>query len=129
MLMVQRHFITVSWPVTTAFVDAAAKYGEGRDGWRGLMGQEIASTVRGLEEARLGVIQGSRASLGALLVPSQSGLLALRNQGRKVLTQTLRQHLSEHCEALALPRRWRLLRQMPLNSQGKLPPQYPGVWV
>lgn len=74
-----------------------------------------------VEEARLGVIQGSRASLGALLVPSQSGLLALRNQGRKVLTQTLRQHLSEHCEALALPRRWRLLRQMPLNSQGKLP--------
>ena len=72
-------------------------------------------------EARLGVVQENRASLGAALVLSESGLHALRNQGRRSLTQTLRQHLSQHCEALALPRRWRLLRQLPSNSQGKLP--------
>ncbi|MFJ2482449.1 AMP-binding protein [Pseudomonas sp. NPDC087598] len=72
-------------------------------------------------EARLGVVQENRASLGALLVLSESGLFALREHGRRSLTETLRQHLREHCEALALPRRWRLLRQMPLNSQGKLP--------
>ncbi|NUT73826.1 AMP-binding protein [Pseudomonas sp. C1C7] len=72
-------------------------------------------------EARLGVVQENRASLGALLVLSEAGLHALRNQGRRTLTETLRQHLSQHCEALALPRRWRLLRQLPLNAQGKLP--------
>jgi len=72
-------------------------------------------------EARLGVIEDNRAYLGALLVLSEPGLHALRNQGRRHLTQTLRQHLSRHCEALALPRRWRLVRQLPLNSQGKLP--------
>ncbi|AZD13430.1 AMP-binding protein [Pseudomonas chlororaphis] len=72
-------------------------------------------------EARLGVVRENRASLGALLVLSEQGLHALRNQGRRTLTQALRQHLSQHCEALALPRRWRLLRQLPLNSQGKLP--------
>ncbi|MBV6824369.1 acyl-CoA synthetase family protein [Pseudomonas sp. PD9R] len=72
-------------------------------------------------EARLGVVQENRASLGALLVLSESGLHALRNQGRRTLTQALRQHLSQHCEALALPRRWRMLRQLPLNAQGKLP--------
>jgi len=72
-------------------------------------------------EARLGVVQENRASLGALLVLSESGLHALRNHGRRTLTQTLRQHLSQHCEAIALPRRWRLLRQLPLNTQGKLP--------
>jgi acyl-CoA synthetase (AMP-forming)/AMP-acid ligase II/3-hydroxymyristoyl/3-hydroxydecanoyl-(acyl carrier protein) dehydratase len=72
-------------------------------------------------DARLGVVQENRASLGALLVLSESGLHALRNQGRRTLTQELRQHLSQHCEALALPRRWRLLRQLPLNTQGKLP--------
>ncbi|PYB98404.1 AMP-binding protein [Pseudomonas koreensis] len=71
-------------------------------------------------EARLGVVQENRASLGALLVLSESGLFALREHGRRELTETLRKHLSQHCEALALPRRWRLLRQMPLNSQGKL---------
>ncbi|MFJ2538851.1 AMP-binding protein [Pseudomonas sp. NPDC087614] len=72
-------------------------------------------------EARLGVVQENRASLGALLVLSESGLFALREHGRRSLTEALRKHLSEHCEALALPRRWRLLRQLPLNSQGKLP--------
>lgn len=72
-------------------------------------------------EARLGVVQENRASLGALLVLSEQGLHALRNQGRRTLTEELRQHLSQHCETLALPRRWRLLPQMPLNAQGKLP--------
>jgi acyl-coenzyme A synthetase/AMP-(fatty) acid ligase/3-hydroxymyristoyl/3-hydroxydecanoyl-(acyl carrier protein) dehydratase len=74
-----------------------------------------------ITETRLGVVQENRASLGALLVLSDSGLFALREHGRRHLTETLRQHLREHCEALALPRRWRLLRQLPLNSQGKLP--------
>ena len=72
-------------------------------------------------DARLGVVQENRASLGALLVLSEQGLHALRNQGRRTLTQELRQYLSQHCEALALPRRWRLLRQLPFNAQGKLP--------
>lgn len=72
-------------------------------------------------EARLGVVQENRASLGALLVLSEDGLFALREHGRRNLTETLRQHLRQHCEALALPRRWRLVRQLPLNSQGKLP--------
>ncbi|MFJ4251284.1 AMP-binding protein [Pseudomonas sp. NPDC089741] len=72
-------------------------------------------------EARLGVVQENRASLGALLVLSQAGLFALREHGRRSLTEGLRQHLRQHCEALALPRRWRLVRQLPLNSQGKLP--------
>ncbi|VVP97225.1 Tyrocidine synthase 3 [Pseudomonas fluorescens] len=72
-------------------------------------------------EARLGVVQENRASLGALLVLSEAGLHALRNQGRRSVTETLRQHLGQHCETLALPRRWRLLRQLPLNAQGKLP--------
>lgn len=74
-----------------------------------------------ISEARLGVVQENRASLGALVVLSASGLHALRNQGRRHLTQTLRQHLSGHCEAIALPRRWRMVRQLPLNTQGKLP--------
>ncbi|MDU9403004.1 AMP-binding protein [Pseudomonas sp. zfem004] len=72
-------------------------------------------------EARLGVIEEGRAFLGALLVPSAEGLHALRNQGRRALLEGLRAHLAEHCEAIALPRRWRLLRQLPCNAQGKLP--------
>ena len=72
-------------------------------------------------DARLGVIQEGRAFLGALLALSPAGLHALRNRGRKTVTQTLRLHLAEHCEAIALPRRWRLLLELPYSSQGKLP--------
>ena len=71
-------------------------------------------------DARLGVIQESRAFLGALLALSPAGLHALRNQGRKTVTETLRRHLADHCEAIALPRRWRLLLELPYSSQGKL---------
>ncbi|MEO6116345.1 MAG: hypothetical protein ABIP33_08180, partial [Pseudolysinimonas sp.] len=55
--MVQRHFITVRWPINSAFVDAARRYGDGRDGWRGLMEQEIATTTRGLTDARIGQVE------------------------------------------------------------------------
>ncbi|MGP0171795.1 AMP-binding protein [Pseudomonas sp. NCHU5208] len=72
-------------------------------------------------DARLGVIQEGRAFLGAVLALSPEGLHALRNQGRRTLTETLRKHLAEHCEVIALPRRWRLLPELPYSSQGKLP--------
>ncbi|WP_260959466.1 AMP-binding protein [Pseudomonas citri] len=74
-----------------------------------------------VSEARLGVVQENRASLGALVVLSETGLHALRNLGRRAVTEALRRHLGGHCEPLALPRRWRWLRQLPLNAQGKLP--------
>ncbi|WP_448683257.1 AMP-binding protein [Pseudomonas nicosulfuronedens] len=74
-----------------------------------------------VSEARLGVVQENRASLGALVALSDAGLHELRNGGRRALTQRLREHLAGHCEALALPRRWRLLRRLPGNAQGKLP--------
>ncbi|RRV09396.1 AMP-binding protein [Pseudomonas sp. v388] len=74
-----------------------------------------------ISEARLGVVQEKRASLGALVVLSDIGLRALCLHGRRTLTETLRAHLRPHCDPIALPRRWRLLRQLPLNAQGKLP--------
>lgn len=83
--------------------------------------EQALATHEWISEARLGVVRENRASLGALVVLSASGVHALRNQGRRALTQALREHLEPHCEALALPRRWRLLSHLPLNAQGKLP--------
>ncbi len=69
--MVQRHYITVRWPLGPTFLDAAGKYGEGRDGWRGLMRQEIASTIRGLTDARLGDVEPLTARKVAAVILHQ----------------------------------------------------------
>ncbi|MDG9926704.1 MULTISPECIES: acyl-CoA synthetase family protein [unclassified Pseudomonas] len=82
--------------------------------------ERVLITHEWVADARLGVIQEGRAFLGALLALSPTGLQALRNQGRKMLVAALRQHLVGHCETIALPRRWRLLLELPYNSQGKL---------
>lgn len=82
--------------------------------------EQALSSHEWLSDARLGVVQEGRAYLGALVALSPAGMHALRNQGRKTVTETLRRHLASHCEAIALPRRWRLLTQLPCNSQGKL---------
>ncbi|WP_165068677.1 hypothetical protein [Marisediminicola senii] len=71
--MVQRHYITVSWPITSTFTDTAAKYGPDRDGWRNLMRTEIAATVRGLTEARMGQVEPLTArQLGAVMLHQQN---------------------------------------------------------
>nr|WP_298141978.1 acyl-CoA synthetase family protein [uncultured Pseudomonas sp.] len=71
-------------------------------------------------DARLGVIQEGRAFLGGLVALNPAGIHALRNQGRRAVTEALRRHLSSHCEAIALPRRWRLVSHLPYSTQGKL---------
>ncbi|HAQ24429.1 MAG TPA: AMP-binding protein, partial [Pseudomonas sp.] len=45
-----------------------------------------------VSEARLSVIEDNRAFLAALVALSDAGLHALRNQGRRALTQALRKH-------------------------------------
>lgn len=69
--MVQRHFLVCSWPVTTRFTDAAAKYGPGRDGWRALMAAEIHATIRGLHDARMGTVTALTARQTAALLLHQ----------------------------------------------------------
>ncbi|WP_041863165.1 AMP-binding protein [Bordetella petrii] len=70
-------------------------------------------------EARAGLAPG-QIRLTALIALSAKGLHALRNGGRKALIDDLRAHLRERIAPLAVPRSWRLLRQLPWNAQGKL---------
>lgn len=49
--MIQRHFVVVRWPITTAFRRAARRFGEGQDGWRAFMRREIASMSAALRGA------------------------------------------------------------------------------
>lgn len=59
--MVQRHYYTVSWPISAAFTNAAEKYGPGRDGWRALMATEIEQMTSKLRAAKLGAVDALTA--------------------------------------------------------------------
>lgn len=69
--MVQRHFIVVRWPLTTAFQDQARKHGDGRNGWRELMAREIQASARGLMDARMGEVEVLTARQVAAVIHHQ----------------------------------------------------------
>lgn len=71
-------------------------------------------------EARVGRPTGA-LRLTALVALSAVGLHALRNQGRRSVVDALRRHLAAGVDSVAIPRSWRLLRQLPWNAQGKMP--------
>lgn len=62
---------------------------------------------------------GERQVLAAFVVPSDSGRALLDAEGKQAVNALLRAHLGRVVEAVALPRRWRYLDQLPLNPQGK----------
>ena len=60
-----------------------------------------------------------RQRLAAFVVASGAGKAMLAAGGKAALNQALRQVLARVVEAIALPRHWRYLDQMPINAQGK----------
>lgn len=70
-------------------------------------------------DVRVGQVPG-QPRLAALIALTELGLHQLRNQGRRALIDGLRRHMHGVVVPLAVPRSWRLLRQLPWNSQGKL---------
>lgn len=64
-------------------------------------------------------VAGERQKLAAFIVPTQAGRTLLQAEGKLALNARLRAVLAGVVEAVALPRRWRYLDQMPANAQGK----------
>jgi hypothetical protein len=66
--LVQRHYVVVRWPLTSQFTAAAARYGDGLEGWIALMEQQTGAVARHLSAARFrGVRPLSAAQLAAVL--------------------------------------------------------------
>ncbi|WP_018623687.1 AMP-binding protein [Kangiella aquimarina] len=70
--------------------------------------------------AKVVVLQHHRTYLGAVIVLSETGCQLLNSRGKHHINQCLRSELAERYEAVAIPRKWRYLEQLPYNSQGKL---------
>jgi acyl-coenzyme A synthetase/AMP-(fatty) acid ligase/3-hydroxymyristoyl/3-hydroxydecanoyl-(acyl carrier protein) dehydratase len=71
-------------------------------------------------EARLQLDESAaRACIAAFAVLTPEGRDQLQAQGKLAMNRTLRSVLAAGAEAVALPRRWRYLEQLPVNAQGK----------
>lgn len=75
-----------------------------------------------VEEARVIVVQEAdqqRQRVAAFVVLSNEGRTKLAELGKLAMNRALRELLSRHVEAIALPRNWRYLDALPVNAQGK----------
>jgi acyl-coenzyme A synthetase/AMP-(fatty) acid ligase len=67
-------------------------------------------------QAALVLLQGRRPTLGAVVVTRDAPV------ERALLVRTLKAHLALRFEGLALPKRWRFVRELPFDARGKLTP-------
>ena len=82
---------------------------------------EAALCASGLvREAKVLAVPGpGRQVLAAFVVPTPEGQAVLEREGRAALSARLRTVLAGGLEAVALPRRWRIVPRLPVNAQGK----------
>lgn len=72
-----------------------------------------------LDEVRVLALPGRRILLAVAAVASAKGQALLDADGRPALVEHLRAWLSDHCDPIALPRRWRFLDALPADTRGK----------
>jgi len=74
-----------------------------------------------IKQAKALTLERTRTEIAVVVELTAEGEQTLQSLGRKALIKTFKTQLSEHFEAVLLPRRWRFVSQMPYNPQGKLP--------
>lgn len=72
-----------------------------------------------LQDVRLVVLPGRRATLGAVAVATPVGEQVLAAEGRAAAVDALRTWLAGHADPIAIPRRWRFVPALPADPQGK----------
>ena len=98
-------------------VDRIAKIEERRIS---LTAIEQALTESGyLSDARALVLTGDRAKVAVVVVPNELGRTFLTEHGHDAMAQHLRRSLQGRIDAIAVPKRWRIVDALPSNAQGK----------
>ncbi len=72
-----------------------------------------------IRECRLLVLPGQRERLAAVVVLNQDGNRELTEKGKLAIVNHLRKSLETSVDPIAIPRHWRFLDAMPVDSQGK----------
>lgn len=73
-----------------------------------------------VEECAVCVLAGSRDTIAAVVVLSDNGVDYLAGSNEIELKTNLKNRLSQYFEAVLLPRKWRFVTEIPVNTQGKV---------
>lgn len=81
--------------------------------------EQQLSALNDFKQIRALVLTRKRRETAIVASLSAQGHKRLHEIGRKAFIQQLKQYLAEHFEPVLLPRRWRFVEQLPVNTQGK----------
>ena len=98
-------------------VDRVAKV-EGKRISLGAIEERLRSSPL-VRDARALVVEGRRQRIAAVVVPSAIGWQKLARRGKLEINRMLRDLLREAIEPTGLPRLWRYVDALPMNTQGK----------
>ena len=69
--------------------------------------------------ARIVLLETRKKRLGAVIKLTEKGNAELIDQGKLTIVNSLKEWFNEYVEPVALPRYWRFIAKMPVNSLGK----------
>lgn len=72
-----------------------------------------------IQKCKLLVLPGQRERLAAVVILKSAGKYILEAEGKLVIVNRLRKSLEDLVDPIAIPRHWRFLDSMPIDSQGK----------
>jgi len=86
---------------------------------------EIEQRLKGLEHIQEAIViplaTQKRDELGSIMVLSIQGQERLSAIGKVQFIREIRKSLSLYCDAVALPRKWRFVSELPISGHGKHP--------
>ncbi|MBV8249510.1 MAG: acyl-CoA synthetase [Comamonas sp.] len=104
-------------------VDRVVKIAEKRVSLTGM--EQVLQAHAWVQQAKAVVLEQAAeggavmARVGMVVELTEAGWQALQQQGRRAMGLALRQLLEDVVERVALPRSWRYVARLPMNSQGK----------
>ncbi|WP_444998337.1 AMP-binding protein [Aliikangiella sp. IMCC44359] len=66
------------------------------------------------------IIQGKRQFIGCVLILSEQGIKREKRLGKSALFNWFKLKMKKHFEAVTIPRKWRIVSQLPETTQSKL---------
>ncbi len=81
--------------------------------------EEFLISLSSISECACLVLQNKRTFIAAVLVLTDVGRAEIKEKGRLLFLQSLKQTMRTRFENVTIPRKWRIIEELPVNQQSK----------